>query len=104
MSNLELIASTAFGLESNVRYELKLLGYEARIIGSGKILFSGDPRAICRANLWLRCADRVLVRVASFRATSLMSLFLMLSAMISFYHDDGAMLPPRFARRFARAY
>ena len=75
MSNLELIASTAFGLESNVRYELELLGYEGRIVGSGKILFAGDPRAICRANLWLRSADRVSIRVASFRATDFDMLF-----------------------------
>lgn len=71
----ELIATTAFGLEAVVKRELAALGYEARIGDPGRIHFSGDLSAICRANLWLRSADRVLVSVASFEAADFDALF-----------------------------
>ena len=50
---LEIIAATAFGLEAVVKREIEALGY--RIIKSedGKITFSGDERAVVKANLWL---------------------------------------------------
>lgn len=72
---LDLIATTAFGLEAVVRRELKTLGYEGTIVGPGRVLFTADITAICRANLWLRSADRVLVRIASFRADDFDALF-----------------------------
>ncbi|MDP6553062.1 MAG: bifunctional 23S rRNA (guanine(2069)-N(7))-methyltransferase RlmK/23S rRNA (guanine(2445)-N(2))-methyltransferase RlmL [Pirellulaceae bacterium] len=72
---LDLIATTAFGLEAVVRRELKALGYEGTIVGPGRILFSADDAAICRTNLWLRTADRVLVRMASFPAEDFDALF-----------------------------
>ena len=75
MDNLELIATSAFGLESVVRHELKLLGYEAKITGAGKIRFRGGLRDICRANLWLRTADRVLILVHEFEAKDFEALF-----------------------------
>ncbi|MFC1759055.1 bifunctional 23S rRNA (guanine(2069)-N(7))-methyltransferase RlmK/23S rRNA (guanine(2445)-N(2))-methyltransferase RlmL [Planctomycetota bacterium] len=75
MDNLELIATSAFGLESVVRYELKLLGYEAKITGAGKIRFHGGLRDVCRANLWLRSADRVLILVREFEAKDFEALF-----------------------------
>lgn len=74
-SPLELIATTAFGLEAIVRRELQALGYEGTIVGPGRILFSADAAAICRTNLWLRTADRVLVRMASFPAEDFDALF-----------------------------
>lgn len=64
MAELDLIATAAFGLESEVRHELETLGYPARIASPGRVLFHGDARAIIDANLWLRCAERVLVRMA----------------------------------------
>ena len=42
---------------------------------NGRVRFRGDERAICRANLWLRTADRVLVEMASFPATTFEELF-----------------------------
>ena len=72
---LDLIATTAFGLEAVVKRELAALGYEARIGDPGRVHFSGDLSAICRANLWLRTADRVLVNVASFEAADFDALF-----------------------------
>ena len=74
-SPLELIATSAFGLEAIVRRELKALGYEGTIVGPGRILFSAGAWAICRTNLWLRTSDRVLVRVASFPAEDFDALF-----------------------------
>ena len=63
---IELLATCTFGLEAVVVRELADLGYAAKPQGTGRVLFTGDERAICEANLWLRAADRVLIRVGSF--------------------------------------
>ena len=70
-----LVATAAFGLEAIVVRELKALGYEAKITRPGRIEFAGDLAAVCRANLWLRSADRVLVQLAKFSATDFDALF-----------------------------
>ncbi|HEV3339586.1 MAG TPA: bifunctional 23S rRNA (guanine(2069)-N(7))-methyltransferase RlmK/23S rRNA (guanine(2445)-N(2))-methyltransferase RlmL [Pirellulales bacterium] len=75
MPPLQLIATSAVGLEAVVARELKGLGYEAKIPQTGRIAFAGDESALCRANLWLRSADRVLVEVGSFEATDFGQLF-----------------------------
>jgi 23S rRNA (guanine2445-N2)-methyltransferase / 23S rRNA (guanine2069-N7)-methyltransferase len=72
---LTLVATCAFGLESVVVRELAALGYEARVVRPGRIVFAGDGSAVCRANLWLRSADRVLVELASFAAADFDALF-----------------------------
>ncbi|MEZ6073716.1 MAG: bifunctional 23S rRNA (guanine(2069)-N(7))-methyltransferase RlmK/23S rRNA (guanine(2445)-N(2))-methyltransferase RlmL [Pirellulales bacterium] len=72
---LQLLATCAFGIESSVRYELIQLGYDARIVGPGRVQFDGDERAIARANLWLRTADRVLIVVSRFTAGDFDALF-----------------------------
>lgn len=72
---LDLIATCAFGLEAVVRRELAELGYVGKVITPGRILFNAPPEAICRTNLWLRCADRILIRVASFPAADFDALF-----------------------------
>ena len=74
-STLTLIATTAFGLEAITKREIVSLGYPAEIIAPGWIRFSGDWTAICRANLWLRTADRVLIQVKSFVAKDFEVLF-----------------------------
>lgn len=78
---LELIATAAFGLEAPVKREIEALGY--RIIKSedGKITFLGDERAIVKANLWLRCADRVLIKMAEFKALEFEELFQQVKAI-----------------------
>ncbi|HJT31544.1 MAG TPA: bifunctional 23S rRNA (guanine(2069)-N(7))-methyltransferase RlmK/23S rRNA (guanine(2445)-N(2))-methyltransferase RlmL [Pirellulales bacterium] len=73
--HLNLLATSAVGLEAVVARELKALGYEPRIVQTGRIAFAGDEAAVCRANLWLRCADRVLVQLGSFEATDFGQLF-----------------------------
>lgn len=72
---LTIVATTAFGLEAVAARELKELGYDARGSGTGRVSFSGDARAVARANLWLRSADRVLIRVGQFPARDFDALF-----------------------------
>jgi 23S rRNA (guanine2445-N2)-methyltransferase / 23S rRNA (guanine2069-N7)-methyltransferase len=72
---MDLIATATFGLEAIVARELEALGYSAKIIQAGRILFEGDEAAVCRANLWLRTAERVLVRVGDFDALDFGTLF-----------------------------
>jgi len=75
MANIELIATATFGLEAVVAEELKDLGYEQVIIENGKVTFTADESAICRANLWLRTADRVRLKVGEFKAVTFDELF-----------------------------
>lgn len=75
MTSLELIATSAFGLESLVARELRGLGYEPEILENGRILFRGNVSAVVEANLWLRCADRVLIRLGTFEAKDFGQLF-----------------------------
>jgi putative N6-adenine-specific DNA methylase len=74
-TSLELIAVTSFGLEAVVGRELKQLGYERQTIEDGKVTFVADAVAIPRANLWLRSAERVLVKVGEFEAFDFGELF-----------------------------
>lgn len=75
MSNLDLIATATFGLEAIVAQELKDLGYEEMTVENGKVTFAGDESAICRANLWLRAANRVRLKVGEFTARTFDELF-----------------------------
>lgn len=75
MAKLELIATATFGLEAVVRREIEALGYRILQAEDGKITFQGDERALVRANLWLRSADRVLLKMGQFTATTFEELF-----------------------------
>lgn len=75
MARIELIATTAFGLEALVARELRSLGYEEIEVQNGRVIFIANEEAICRANIWLRCADRVVVRIGEFTAQSFEELF-----------------------------
>lgn len=72
---LELIATATFGLEAVVKREIEALGYKIIKSEDAKITFMGDERAIARTNLWLRSADRVLVKMAEFTALEFEELF-----------------------------
>lgn len=74
MTKFQLVATSAMGLESIVADEVRALGYETRT-ENGKIFFEGDEKAIARANLWLRVADRVKIVAAQFQATTFDELF-----------------------------
>ena len=75
MSEYTLIAASSFGLESVVAHELKRLGYGDLTVENGKVTFSGGEEDIARCNLWLRAADRVLIKVAEFEAHDFDELF-----------------------------
>jgi putative N6-adenine-specific DNA methylase len=72
---LTLIATAAMGLESIVAQEVRDLGYENVTVENGKVIFEGDKEAVCKANLWLRTADRVKLRIGKFKATTFDELF-----------------------------
>lgn len=75
MARIELIAATAFGLEAIVARELKNLGYEELEVQNGRVIFITNEEGICRSNTWLRCADRIGVRIGEFTARSFEELF-----------------------------
>ena len=62
MNTYELIAPCHFGLEAVLKREIYDLGYEIVSVENGKVTFTGDAEAICRANINLRTAERVLLQ------------------------------------------
>ena len=62
----ELIATATFGLEAVVRREVEALGFDVIKTEDGRVTFSGDEAAIAKANLWLRAADRVYIKMGEF--------------------------------------
>lgn len=75
MEKLELIATTTFGLEAVAKRELMDLGYEDLVVENGKVTFKGTEEDIPKANLWLRTADRVLLKMGEFKAFTFDELF-----------------------------
>lgn len=71
----ELIAPCHFGLEAVLKREIYDLGYEITKVEDGKVTFAGDEEAICRANVFLRTAERVLIKVGEFKAETFEELF-----------------------------
>ncbi len=70
-----LFATATFGVESVVARELNHLGFGETTIDNGRIHFTGDAAALVRANLWLRTAERVFVRIGRFSAVTFDELF-----------------------------
>ncbi len=75
MNRIELIAPCHFGLEAVLKREIQDLGYEISSVEDGRVSFYGDEAAICRANVFLRTAERVLLKVGSFKAYTFDELF-----------------------------
>ncbi len=75
MNTVELIAPCHFGLESVLKREILDLGYEIVQVEDGRITFRGDAQAIARANVFIRTAERIMVKVGSFPAKSFDQLF-----------------------------
>ena len=71
----ELLAPCHFGLEAVLKKEILDLGYEISQVEDGRVTFLGDDEAICRANVFLRTAERVLLKVGSFKAGTFEELF-----------------------------
>lgn len=72
---MRLIATCSFGLESLVKKELKDLGFSVVAVDDGRIEFETDFVGVAKANLWLRCADRVQVIIGEFEAATFDELF-----------------------------
>ena len=75
MERMELIAPCHFGLESVLKREITDLGYEIAQVEDGRVTFYGDAKAISRANIFLRTAERILLKVGNFRAGTFEELF-----------------------------
>ena len=75
MEKIELIATTTFGLEAIAKRELNNLGFNDTKVENGKVIFQATEKDIPKANLWLRTADRVLLKMGEFRALSFDELF-----------------------------
>lgn len=74
-NRLELIAPCHFGLEAVLKREIYDLGYEIIAVEDGRVTFEGDAEAICRANIFLRTTERILLKVGSFHAETFDELF-----------------------------
>lgn len=75
MAKYTLIATSSFGLESVVAQELRNLRYQDLTIENGRVTYTGNEEDIARCNIWLRTADRVLIKMAEFKATDFEELF-----------------------------
>ena len=75
MRTFDLLVPCHFGLEAVLKREIYDLGYEITKVEDGRVTFEGDEEAICRANIFLRTAERVLIQVGRFKATTFEELF-----------------------------
>ncbi len=75
MKKYDLICPCHFGLESVLKKEIIDLGYDITEVSDGRISFAGDADAVCRANICLRTAERVLIKVGSFHAETFEDLY-----------------------------
>ena len=91
MKKMELIAPCHFGLEAVLKREILDLGYDISEVEDGRVGFWGDAEAICRANIFLRTAERVMIQVGRFKATTFDELFEGIKALPweEYIHKDG---------------
>ncbi len=75
MRKFELIAPCHFGMESVLKREIDDLGYDITEVADGRVTFFGDEEALCRANVFLRTAERILIKIGSFHAETFEELF-----------------------------
>ncbi len=75
MRKFELIAPCHFGMEAVLKREIIDLGYDITEVADGRITFWGDEEALCRANIFLRSAERILIKIGRFHAETYEELF-----------------------------
>lgn len=75
MEMWELIAPCHFGLEAVLKREITELGYEVSRVRDGRVSFWGDARAVADANIFLRTAERILIKVGCIQARTYDELF-----------------------------
>ena len=88
----ELIAPCHFGLEAVLKKEILDLGYEISLVEDGRVTFIGDDEAICRANVFLRTAERILLKAGSFEARTFDELTGVLGLL---YHREKDEIPEK---------
>ena len=90
--NYELIAPCHFGLEAVLKKEIQDLGYDIASVEDGRVTFYGDEQAVCYGNVFLRTAERILIKVAQFHAETFDELFENTKAVAweEFIPKDGA--------------
>ena len=70
-----MIAPCHFGMEAVLKNEIIDLGYDITEVADGRVTFWGDEEALCRANIFLRTAERILIKVGRFHAETYEELF-----------------------------
>lgn len=75
MRKFELIVPCHFGMEAVLKKEIIELGYDITEVADGRVTFWGDEEALCRANIFLRTAERILIKIGSFHAETFEELF-----------------------------
>lgn len=75
MRRFELIAPCHFGMESVLKREITDFGYDITDVADGRVTFFGDEEALCRANIFLRTAERILIKIGNFHAETFEELF-----------------------------
>ena len=106
MDTYELVVPCHFGLEAVTKREIYDLGYEITRVEDGRVTFAGDAEAICRANIFLRSAERVLLQVGRFRATTFDELFEGIKALPceDYIPNYTAYPPPDYAFSLSMAH
>lgn len=75
METIQLVAPCHFGMEAVLKREIYDLGYDITKVEDGRVTFEGDLETICRSNIFLRTAERVMVQIGRFRATTFDELY-----------------------------
>ena len=75
MEKITLTCPCLFGVESILAFEVKRLGVSDVTVSDGRVTFTGTAEDIVRANIQLRCAERVQILLASFEARTFEELF-----------------------------
>lgn len=88
---MRLIASSTMGIESVVKEECQELGFKNIQTFNGRVEFDGDFEDLVKANIHLRCADRVFIKMAEFKALTYEELFQNIKAINwqDFIEEDG---------------
>ena len=99
----ELMAPCHFGMEAVLKREILDLGYEIAQVEDGRVTFLGDAEAVCRANIFLRTTERILIKAGSFRAVSFEELFQGTKA-IAWEDDIQSVMKKAMVERMKQAY
>ena len=91
MRKFELIAPCHFGMEAVLKKEIVDLGYDVTEVADGRLTFLGDEEAVCRTNVFLRTAERILIKIGRFHAETYEELFQGTKALAweEFIPEDG---------------